>query len=335
MRKKTATTLIGAGAFSLALAVAIPLAVAPALLKAPGEVALETHSRSSAQKLNSATGKLETITIDLTRKLGTHLMANDKVAGSASVGVYDELLDLKQVKADGTVPPSVVDGKFQSLRAGKAVVAFDRSTGRGVTGFGSTVKTTGQTVKFPFGTDKGRYDYYDQSSQKSWPVSYVRTTTLKGLEVYEFEGTIPEVSLGQYGVLEGTDTLYSNVGRHVFVEPVTGSIVSSTTSPQTKIRLANGVVTPALLVDNLVPTDATIADRVTAAKEAKSKAVALNRAPWALGVLGLLLLMGGFALGSRRREDEVVELPSGRPDVSGVLPVPRNEPAVDQSTAKR
>ena len=30
---------------------------------------------------------------------------------------------------------------------------------------------------------------------------------------------------GQYGVLEGTTQLYSNTGRTVLVEPVTGSIV--------------------------------------------------------------------------------------------------------------
>jgi hypothetical protein len=89
-------------------------------------------------------------------------------------------------------------------------------------------------------------------------------------------------------------------------------------------------VKPALLVDNLVPTKETIADRVADAKSRKSQVQLLKRAPYALGILGLLLIGGGLATGRRRRATA-----SGtRPDVGGVLPTPRDEPALDPSKVK-
>lgn len=330
MPHKTASALIGAGAFSLALAVLVPTVISSAVLKAPAEIDLETHSRSSAQKLNTATGQLETITVDLTRKLSTHAKDDDSLAGSAKVGVYDELLNLAPV-VGGEVQTVAPDGKYTGLRAGESVVAFDRSTGEGVPDYqDDTWDTTGQTVKFPFDTQKKTYEYYDQTSRRAWPVEFVRETEVKGLDVYEFHGTIPQISLGQYGVLEGTDTLYSNTGRTLLVEPVTGSIVSSTTSPQTSIRFPDGSVKPALLVEELVPTDATVAERVDYAEGSKRSALAVQRAPWALGALGLLLLAGGVALLLRGRRRTVVDLdaegePRERPDVSGILPPARSE----------
>lgn len=333
MPKKMTTSLIGAGAFSLALAVALPLAIAPALMKAPATEDVTTHSRSAAQKLNSATGKLEPITVDLTRRLKTETDAKGKYVGSGKVAVYHELLSLAVVGADGSVQSVDARGRYSGLRAGESTIAFNRATGAGVKGqFGETWNTTAQTVKFPFNVQKKTYEYYDQTSRRGWPVAYDSTTKIDGLEVYVFKGTIPETSLGQYGVLEGTDTLYSNKGRTVYVEPVTGSIVSSETAPQTSIKFATGTVSPALLVDNLIPTEETIADRVTFSKGIKSKVLLLKRSPWVLGALGLLLLAGGGLLG--RRRTAVVTPQGSRPDVSGGLPTPRREPAADRKPVK-
>ena len=328
MPNKMATTLVGAGAFCLALAAAVPLAVSPALLKAPAKEDVTTHSRSAAQKLNSATGELEPITVDLTRHVSTATDAKGHYLGDGTVGVYQELLSLGPVGSDGEVTNVDARGRYAGLRAGEGRIAFDRKTGKGVVGkYGETWHTTGQTVKFPFDVKKTTYQYYDQTSKRAWPVSYSGTTKIDGLEVYVFKGTIPETSLGQYGVLEGTDTLYSNKGRTVYVEPTTGSIVSSETAPQTSIKFKDGTVKQALLVDNLVPTKETIADRVSYTKDTLSKVRALQRAPWALGALGLLMLAGGGLLGRRRPAAAAPQAP--RPDVSGQLPTPRSEAKAD------
>jgi hypothetical protein len=328
--------LMGAGAFTIALAVLVPAAIAPALEKAPAKEDLTTHSRSAAKILNSATGQMEDITVDLTRVISPAVDGKGGYLGSSDVGVYHELLSLARVGADGDVQAVDARGRYTGLRAGESTIAFDRSTGVGkLNVYGETWHTTGQTVKFPFGTKKQTYQYFDQTSKRAWPVSYTATTKVKGLEVYVFKGSIPETSLGQYGVLTGTDTLYSNTGRTVYVEPVTGSIVSSETAPQTSIKFADGKVSPALLVENLVPTDATIANRVDAAKGDKSKVQMLQRAPYVLGALGLLLLVGGLYLYlSRRRTVVQPGQHAARPDVSGKLPTPRSEPAVDPARSR-
>lgn len=308
MRHKAATALLGLGAFLLALAVLVPTVVRPALLKAPATIDLTTHSRSEAQRLDSATNELETVTVDLTRRLTTHAASESRFAGNGETAVYDELLNLAEVGPDGDVATVGPDGEYTGLRAGASVVAFDRSTGKGVPGFqGDTWETSGQTVKFPFDTQRTTHEYYDQTSRRAWPVVFEGRTRVMGLEVYEFRGTVPELELGQYGVLEGTETIYSNTGRTVLVEPVTGSIVSSTTSPQTSIRFPDGTVRPALLVDELVPTEETLADRVAEAEDSKRSAQLLQRAPWLLGLLGLLLVVAGLVLRRRRPTGDAAE----------------------------
>jgi len=330
---KTATALTGVGAFAIAMAALTPTVAAPALKKAPLKEDVTTHSRSAAQILNAATGELESATVELTRHLTTAHGKNGKALGSSSTAAYQEVLALTRVGADGSVTTIDARGRFIGLTASQGVMAFDRSTGAGKIGVdGETYHTTGQIVKFPFNTKKGTYQYFDQTSGKSWPVTYTRTTTVDGLSVYEFKGTVPEQHLGQYGVLPNTDEIYSNAGRTVLVEPKTGEIVSSTTAPQISIKFADGSVKQALLIDSLVPTAATVKDRVDMAKSDKRKLSMLSAAPWALGALGVILL--GLAFGLGRRRSAQGETPATRPDVSGALPTPRSEPAADPAKAK-
>ena len=333
MPTKTATALTGIGAFAIAMAALTPTVAAPALKKAPLREDVTTHSRSAAQILNPATGELEPATVELQRHLSTARGKNGKALGSSSTAAYQEVLTLTRVSADGSVSTLDARGRFIGLTASTGVMAFDRATGAGKVGAdGETYHTTGQIVKFPFDTKKGTYQYYDQTSKKAWPVSYTRTTKVDGLSVYEFKGTVPEQHLGQYGVLPGTDEIYSNAGRTVLVEPKTGEIVSSTTSPQISIKFEDGSVKQALLIDSLVPTAATVKDRVGQAKSDKRMLGLLSAAPWALGGLGVVLL--GLALGLTRRRRAGADVPASRPDVSGALPTPRAEPAVDPAKTR-
>lgn len=344
MRRKTANALLGGGAFCLALAALTATVAQPALLKAPKENSVVTQSTGSASKLNATTRTYETIQANLSRTLTTHL-EDGKVAGNGDVASYNEKLDLSQVGADGTVQSFDAAGTYTGLTLRTSVVAFDRKSGAGVPGAqGDTWDTTAQTVKFPFGAKKTTYELYDQTSANAYPVSFVKETKVNGLDVYEYFGTIPQVNLGQYGALAGVDQLYSNSGRTILVEPVTGSIVSQTTTPQISLEMADGTVTPALsFTTPLTPTDATIAERVADAKDSKSKAQLLQRAPWVLGALGLVLLVLGAGMTFRGRRSSTPDQ-SDRPDAIDLdaaptshrfgMHRPRNEAPLDADTRR-
>lgn len=86
----------------------------------------------------------------------------------------------------------------------------------------------------------------------------------------------------------------------------------------------DSTVRPALLVDELVPTDETIPERVAEAKDSKSSVQTLWRAPWLLGLIGALLLLVGLALSARRsRKDGDADGDDARDD-DGLLPAPRS-----------
>lgn len=321
MRRTLTALLLGGAAFFLALAALTATVVEPALLKAPREQLVQTFSTGSAEVLNSATGELEEVELGLRRVVSTYLVDGEP-AGDGDTAVYAERLVLGRLSSSGELevvddgetdnPATPEDERVQALRIGDLVGAFDRKSGAGRPDHdGDTYDTDGLTFKFPFDTQRRTYDAYDQTAGAAYPVEYVETIQVQGLTVYRFTGTVPEIEQGQYGVLEGSAQSYSNAGREFLVEPVTGSIVSISTAPETRLRLTpSSPEVVALRVDPqspLTPDEATITDRVDEAKDSKSQAQLLQRAPLVLVALGLALLIGGvlsLVLGRGRRDGE-------------------------------
>lgn len=324
MRRITGSALlIGAGVFCLVLALLILTVAKPALLKAPTSNAVSTTSLGTARVLDGATQTTSEQTMRLDRIL------RNLTDGTSDTAVYSEQLRLYPVNPDGevilkdggTAPTPFVDGEFVGSKLDNFVVAFDRKTGEGRPDVPEdTYGTTAYTVKFPFGTKKemdgepASYDFFDQTSGQAFPVTYTGTENVEGLEVYRFEGIIAPLVLDQqFGVLEGTKTAYSNKGRSVLVEPVTGSVVSIVTQPTSSIVAPDGTKTVALAFTTpLTPTAETISERVADAKASKSKADLISSTlPLILGILGLLLLIAGIVLQVRgaaaNNRDEVLD----------------------------
>ncbi len=309
--------LVGAGVFCLVLSLLVLTVAKPRLLKAPTSNAVTTESLGTARVLDGATQSYGEQTLRLDRIL------RNVTKGNGDTAVYAEQLRLYPVDSAGkvllkdgsTADTPFVAGKFVGTKLDNNVVAFDRSTGQGKPGVdGDTYNTTAYTVKLPFGTEKqmngkpATYDFFDQTSGQAFPITYSGTETVEGLEVYRFEDTIAPIVIDkQFGELAGTKTGYSNKGRTVLVEPVTGSIISIVTSPISSIVNADGSKTVALEVTKpLTPTADTVAALVSDAKDSKSKANLISfTLPLVLGILGLLLLVAGLLLLLRRpREDD-------------------------------
>ena len=96
----------------------------------------------------------------------------------------------------------------------------------------------GLVLKFPFGTEKKTYQFWDTTLRKAFPITYKETTKLDGLKVYVFEQDIPKQEVPLAKPLEVPGSLVDQLGqdsvevqrtykntRTLWVEPVTGAII--------------------------------------------------------------------------------------------------------------
>ena len=96
----------------------------------------------------------------------------------------------------------------------------------------------GLVLKFPFGTEKKTYQFWDTTLRKAFPIQYKNETTLDGLKVYVFEQDIPKQEVPLAKPLEVPGSLVDQLGqdsvevqrtykntRTLWVEPVTGAII--------------------------------------------------------------------------------------------------------------
>ena len=185
----------------------------------------------------------------------------------------------------------------------------------------------GLVLKFPFGTEKKTYSFWDTTLRKAFPIDFKGEEPLDGLNVYVFEQEIPKQEVPQAKPLEVPGTLVGDSGkdsvvvqrtykntRTLWVEPVTGAIIKGREQQLATIAY-NGE-------DKLTATQVTIEyDAATVAKNVKgatengvaeggyqAKAAQLHLigfwVPLLSLILGLLLLasVGFFQLRPRKAD---------------------------------
>jgi len=240
--------------------------------------------------------------------------AADEVGLKArNVAVFDKGLSTDN---NGEAPPmDFLSQKF----------AVDRSSGLAI-GWsgdeqnGEPIKFEGILMKFPFGTEKKSYEYWDTTTRAPMTLDFKEETELKAtdgttMKVYKFEGYVPETDFGVREVprglfgLEDTGAVearrtYENT-RTVWVEPVTGVIIKLQEAQKQMMYLDEPGATPVMAMDTVsVFTEETVDQNIA---DYASKSVALNAvkgtAPVVLGILGVLsLLVGtGLAIGFGRK----------------------------------
>lgn len=171
----------------------------------------------------------------------------------------------------------------------------------------STVDFSGQLYKFPFGTEKRDYQYFDRDLRKAEPIRYQDTEDINGLQTYRFEQVIPETALNfapdritgllntfAPGATTGQVT-YSNT-RTIWVEPVSGTFIKVQEQQKKTLKPDTGPAT-ALLDGQFVYTDQTIANNVQSAGATKDGVLLISRTlPISLAVLGAILLIVGLVM---------------------------------------
>lgn len=132
-------------------------------------------------------------------------------------------------------------GKTTETRTGGAidyafdVYAMDRRSGYAVHCCGERPRAEGLTLKFPFGTEKTTYRFYDSTPHKAFPAHFVREEQLEGLKTYVFQSDVPQTFLQTMflpGFVAGAPSepnvlvfRWYRARTTLWVEPVTGAIV--------------------------------------------------------------------------------------------------------------
>jgi hypothetical protein len=299
------------------------LIVEPLLLKAPTSESGHLRASGPATFLDTSNGNPRTGTfvqdLTITRHPGS---------GSATTASFDQRSVSRFVDASG---------RSQQIADSSLTQAFDRSTGAGRPGEqGDTVGTTAHLYKLPFGTQKRDYAVWDETAKRAVPLRYKGTKVIDGLTTYVFSRSVPPTDLGELPVFKsvpgsflGLPTIpsvaahewYENTSSTLYVEPVTGSLVGGDSSPHLWAQTTAAPVgrrVDLLAVHGAAPSAADAAALVRDAKAARSKVVALQRLPYLLGGVGLLLLAGAGLLSRGRKPGA-----AGDMDVHSLLPAPR------------
>lgn len=180
------------------------------------------------------------------------------------------------------------------------------------------VQHTGLQYRFPIGTEKQTYPYFDTHARKSFPMEFMEETEINDLKVYHFRQQVPVTDLAKISTaaanrltlpaskwgVEGEgditmDRYYTNT-RDVWVEPKTGTIVNG--SEQLHMYYARSGDKPELnaIESTLVFDPGTVRSQIDVARGFMDELSLYGRViPIILGVLGVISLIAGLVLGLR------------------------------------
>jgi len=311
MRRVLGGVLLGIGVFLLVLAPLLKFLVYPSLAKAPFEKVKPSVSEGKdVIRYNSAEGA-ET-TIPLIR--ATRTVVPDVEASTKDVIVYDVSVCI--VVVDGDTPTCLDKDDHRLLSITTDRVAFDRKTAMAVNdprfaeavNGDKTKKHQGLSYKFPFGTEKKDYLFFDTTLAKAFPMKYRAQDKIDGVEVYRFEQVVPP---GPIEIIEGVPGTYQNK-RTVWIEPTTGVIVRGQEEQQRTFSEGD-LAGKTALAGKIAFTDQTVKNSAETASDGSKKLGLLGvRTQVLLVVLGLILIVVGMVMLLPGRRDEPEAAPQRR-----------------------
>jgi hypothetical protein len=311
-------SVFGIGLFLLVAAFALAFVIAPLLTRIPydtkpAEIATEASNATFAQVTVSG----QTTSIDIRRaNVRARTSVQPDVAAAAGLG---------GTQAGRTVVWKVFE-KVERTDTGEAIsqsesrIALDRSSGAAARWSGQCLADepyerceagneayAGQLYQFPFGTQKRTYQYYDRELGRALPIQYRGTDTIEGLRAYRFEQVVPEQPLqasaatirtltGRFAPQARTATMLYRTQRTVWVEPVTGVIVSVQDQPRRTLVPDTGP--PTVLFDATFRFSPDTLHSVTrSAASGRLTILAAHRyVPIGLALLGIAGLVAGYRI---------------------------------------
>lgn len=309
MRRLLGPILVGIGAFLVVTGVLARFYAYPALAVAPMD-------QNSVTKLSAEGATI--LDLSTLKEVTTDMNVVNKTVGD--VKASEDAGDGIVVWA-GTTSYRDQIGNIRSRSAER--YAFDAHTGVAVNCCGSfesttdgeetPVKRSGQISKYPFGTEKKDYKFWDATLGQAVTTKFQKESEIDGLTVYEFKYEVPTTTVGTRDIPAsligetGTDPItadiqYSTVTQH-WVEPTTGVVIDRVSDTQntlavdgeTKITTSGGVFSY---------TDEQVKENVDEYKgKASSLQMVQTTVPLVGLVLGLLLIIGGVLLARRQKNE--------------------------------
>ena len=293
MRKVIAAVLVGLGSFLLVAALTVVLWGGDAVKKTPLDTDSVTNLSGTADKLNPATGDVESLQVKAASvtKADAELSDDDVVVFvNTTCLVIDE----------GDTPQCVDESDDRLVSASSDVFATDRQTAEAVNDPEyvppSAEEKSGLVNKWPFDAKKEDYTYWDSMLGEAVDATYDGTETIEGLETYKYHVLVEEEPAE---VVEGVDGVYSQ-DKFIWIDPTTGSIVNQT---QHEVReLEDGST---LLDMQLAFTDEQVEANVADAKDnGQSLGLLTTTLPLVGFIGGAIALLAGLFLFLRGRRHQ-------------------------------
>lgn len=216
-RKVFGLVLLGLGAFLLVVGLMTTAWAPGQLKKLPLDVNTTTHLDGIVKKLDPAEGELveNPVKVESITKV-------DSNASDDEVAVW---VNTSCVVIDIDDAPNCVDGDDPRLvSATTDVFATDRVSAEAVGDFAGlpddAIPHEGLVNKWPFGTEKKDYTYWDGSLGAAVPAVFSGEGTLLGVDCYIYKISVSDAPIE---ILEGTNGTYDQQ-IEIWVEPETGSI---------------------------------------------------------------------------------------------------------------
>ncbi|MEU2251544.1 DUF3068 domain-containing protein [Nocardia xishanensis] len=328
-RRTIACFLVGLGALLLVAAVMIPSYTVGKVAKTPLDLRITTIAKNVPGE--------ESRVLDaksLTSPEGSAKVDTNVPIVSQRFLTVEEPSDADQmtVQAGQTLRRDDREGDTGLLTATIDRVTIDRKTGEpipmspngsiavSVDKSGASVadpsQRAGLQYRFPIGTEKKSYPYFDLNARATYDIEYVEESEINGVAVYHFRQTIPVTNMwdvvqaptnkltlpaAKWG-LEGEEPItmtrfYTNT-RDVWVEPKTGAVLKGGEQIHLFYGRSAAQVDVTALQSHLVFDEKTIASQLAVTQESLDRLTLFGRTlPIALAVLGILALVAGIVLG--------------------------------------
>ncbi|UYP18544.1 DUF3068 domain-containing protein [Rhodococcus sp. Z13] len=323
-----AMILVGLGAFLLVIGILVPTYTVGKLKKTPLDLEVTTVATGTGDILNSRqllAGNAQVdrdvpivaqrfVTVEepsdaeiMTLQAGQSVRRLDM---QGDTGLVSAIIDRLTIDRVSSMPVSAEEYPDRvstiQVNADKPPVEVDNREGL--------------QYKFPFDVKQESYPYYDINARDTFPIDFVGEEEINGMKVYHFHQEIGPVDLSKadpevptyklslpastWGVGEDdrpvTMTRWYNNIRDLWVDPITGVVIKG--QEQQDQYYARQADKPEVTVLNVtLPFDEeTIEYQIGQAKDGQDQLSLFGRTlPIVAGILGLILLIAGFVLGSR------------------------------------